>query len=340
MGRQSSWMPILDAAYRLDRDDLSWLGGVTRAFESRLDSGLGVAGLIYDVSDPRRARYSSPQFFGCPNEVRESARRVLQALPEDIVHDSILSPAASTSSETLGRRRLSAWFRAAGSEFSDSAALNALDPSGHGCLLVAPMRRMASLTPRRRIVLERLSAHLASGHRLRRVLRVSKVALLDGAEAILDPAGRIAHAQGEARSQDAREALQRAVLRIDRVRTRKAPPPDDALAMWSALVEGRWSVIDHFDSDGRRFFLAMHNAAPVPLHRRLSQRERQIAAYAALGHSNKLIAYELGLNLSTIATHLATAMTKLGLRHRSDLIVLMRQLSAAQGSSRGGPKKN
>jgi FixJ family two-component response regulator len=33
----------------------------------------------------------------------------------------------------------------------------------------------------------------------------------------------------------------------------------------------------------------------LPDPRRLSRRERQVVAFAAIGHPNKLIAYELGL---------------------------------------------
>jgi DNA-binding NarL/FixJ family response regulator len=43
-------------------------------------------------------------------------------------------------------------------------------------------------------------------------------------------------------------------------------------------------------------------------------------AFAALGHTNKLIAYELGLAVPTVAGHLRRAMDKLGLDSRSELI--------------------
>jgi len=52
----------------------------------------------------------------------------------------------------------------------------------------------------------------------------------------------------------------------------------------------------------------------------LTLRERQIAGYAAMGHSNKLIAYELGVSESTVATHLSTAAQKMGVRTRVELI--------------------
>jgi len=84
-------------------------------------------------------------------------------------------------------------------------------------------------------------------------------------------------------------------------------------------VARRWSLVDRFDSDGRRFLVARRNEPDVRDPRALSPRERQVAAFAALGHSNKLIAYTLGLSASTIATHLAAAMRKLAVRSRVEL---------------------
>ena len=68
------------------------------------------------------------------------------------------------------------------------------------------------------------------------------------------------------------------------------------------------------DSDGRRFILAHRNDPDAPDIRGLTLRERQVVAYVALGHANKVIAYELGLTISTVASHLARARLKLGLR--------------------------
>ena len=65
----------------------------------------------------------------------------------------------------------------------------------------------------------------------------------------------------------------------------------------------------------------------------LTRRECQVAGYAALGHSNKLIAYELGLAPGTVAYYLATAGGKLRVRSRAGLI---RRLTAAQGTQRAG----
>ncbi|MBI5481662.1 MAG: helix-turn-helix transcriptional regulator [Deltaproteobacteria bacterium] len=96
--------------------------------------------------------------------------------------------------------------------------------------------------------------------------------------------------------------------------------PADGVAAWRALVAGRWSLVDHFDHDGRRFLVARRNDPRVRAPVALTLRERQVAGYACLGHSNKLIAYELGLSPTTIATHLERAARKLGVASRPELI--------------------
>jgi DNA-binding NarL/FixJ family response regulator len=51
----------------------------------------------------------------------------------------------------------------------------------------------------------------------------------------------------------------------------------------------------------------------------LTARERQVAALAALGHANKVIAFELGIAQSTVAVLLSRAAHKLGAPTRAEL---------------------
>jgi DNA-binding NarL/FixJ family response regulator len=69
----------------------------------------------------------------------------------------------------------------------------------------------------------------------------------------------------------------------------------------------RACLVEHFESDGRRYCLARENPPAVHGLIALTPRERCVSALAACGHSNKLIAYELGLGLGTVATHLKAA---------------------------------
>jgi len=79
-----------------------------------------------------------------------------------------------------------------------------------------------------------------------------------------------------------------------------------------------------FDHDGRRYFVARPNRARVPESAALTEREEEIVRQVARGHGNKLIAYELGLSTGTVASHLASAQRKLGVRNRLELIRLVR----------------
>ncbi|MHB8420568.1 MAG: response regulator transcription factor [Myxococcales bacterium] len=57
--------------------------------------------------------------------------------------------------------------------------------------------------------------------------------------------------------------------------------------------------------------------------RTLTERERQIVSHVAMGHSNKLVAYELGLSVGSVGAYLNRAMRKLGLRSRLELARLL-----------------
>ena len=72
--------------------------------------------------------------------------------------------------------------------------------------------------------------------------------------------------------------------------------PDAALQIWKALVWGRWSMVDWFDSDDRRFVLALPNSPSISDPRGLSEREREVVAYAVLGESGKVIGGRLALS--------------------------------------------
>jgi len=69
--------------------------------------------------------------------------------------------------------------------------------------------------------------------------------------------------------------------------------------------------------------LARRNQPGIRDPRALLPAERDALAYAALGHSNKYIAYLLGTATSTVASRLSPALRKLGLSSRSEAIDLL-----------------
>lgn len=66
---------------------------------------------------------------------------------------------------------------------------------------------------------------------------------------------------------------------------------------------------------------AQPHPRPHPHMHLLTERERQIAAWAATGASNDEIAAELFLSPATVRTHIGRAMSKLGARDRAQLVV-------------------
>ena len=113
-----------------------------------------------------------------------------------------------------------------------------------------------------------------------------------------------------------------AVRRSERAKLRAASE-DERLEVWTALFEGRWSVLEKEDRDGKRMLLAYRNDPRTSQLRVLDERERAVVAYAALGHSFKYIAYELGIAISTASDTLQAALAKLGLASRAELIALL-----------------
>jgi DNA-binding CsgD family transcriptional regulator len=85
------------------------------------------------------------------------------------------------------------------------------------------------------------------------------------------------------------------------------------------LIRGRWSLVDRFDSDRRRFVVAVRNDLHFPDPRGLSMRERQVAGYAGLGRSAKETAYLLGASAASVENSLRRAQAKLRLYSRAEL---------------------
>jgi len=118
-------------------------------------------------------------------------------------------------------------------------------------------------------------------------------------------------------------------LSLARDAAREATNVDEARSLHDEVLAGKWAIVEEFDADGRRHLVVRKPcAALLDAERRLTRRERQVARYAALGHSGKLIAFEMGLAESTVSGHVTSVVSKLGLRCRVDLVRTLSALSA------------
>lgn len=345
----------VEAAYRFDVPDDSWLQGVLEATRPLVDQGLGAWAFVFDGHAFVRGEmaYEHPTACGIPDPEWETGLRATLAITSRdrrTMLETIFGTPCHAMSEIL--RRDASLLRRARRSIAipgvlDTIGVTARDPSGSGVYIGAHAPAIVRIDPRRRARLARLAAHFATAFRLRRRLLgrgpVRAEDLVAGSEAVIGRGARIEHAAGEAASRRALQALREAALAADRAtRLLRRRDPDAALAAWEALVDGRWSLIGSFDEGGRRVLLAQRNEpAGLPGARRLSAREQQVAGYLLLGHPHKLIAYELGLSPGTVSTLAARVRDKLEASSPSDLI---RKLQAVQrrGLARaprgGGPQ--
>jgi DNA-binding NarL/FixJ family response regulator len=107
---------------------------------------------------------------------------------------------------------------------------------------------------------------------------------------------------------------------MDRARASAKRDPLAAATTWQALVAGRWSMVDVFDTDGKRFVVARENRPRPSLPAALTAREREVIGFVEQGRSNKWIALTLGIAESTASEHVVRAMEKLGATDRMDLV--------------------
>jgi DNA-binding CsgD family transcriptional regulator len=323
---------LVEAAYQhADRPE-PWLNRLIDAV-AHLDSGLGICAYTWAETPAGIQRTSDIVVRNAPDGVAELADAFVAAptfAEQDIAYRR--TPACMTMSQAFGSRPPDTidegfWLffdRALKVGIGDLIGIKTVDPTGVGAALAVllPRPEPGAVNEREEALWHRAMVHVSAGLRLGGALRV------ENADAVLEPDGRCVHAEGRARARTAREALRDAALRVDHARTNLRDDPRAALDAWRGLVDGRWSLVDHFDHDGRHYLLAHQNDPKLADPRALSVRERQTAAYAAMGWSNKEIAYALGVAPSTVSSHLAAARRKLGVTDDAHLGQLAAALRA------------
>lgn len=307
---------VLESAYNLDRSDGDWLGAIAGAVTTMLG---GVGGVGWFANAPDFHPHSLASFGAAESTVQVAqsiASRAPQLMGLVLKHRN---GGLGTCSEDLAAFGFNILNETAPQQFAhphglkDFICVRAVCPSGLGLVVGTALREVRSVDEKTRARWSRVCSHLASALRLRTHLATRPL------EAVLRPDGRIEHAIKQATSHSARQALRSAVRSIEALRTRARRNDPDVLAGWHGLIAGRWTLLDSFEENGRRYLVARPNEPDVPSPHALSVREGQIAAYAALGHSQKEIAYDMGLAPSTVQGHLKRALTKLGLRSSVEL---------------------
>jgi DNA-binding NarL/FixJ family response regulator len=307
---------MVAAAYDLNENLEAWFEHAVSLFRTHLDDGFGVFGVLFDKK--------TPSFVHVHLDGAHPINRTLMHLSGSL---GLFGRApegfeAKSCSDLLGLattrglvRPFRSWFAA-----TDCSGVWGHDSAGLSVLFTAPKSELGHASAYERRLAKNMMPHFAAGLRLRRTLTGLSLET-ESAEAIFDPEGRCLNAQGLAEPASARETLRAAVVQQE---TERGKPTEDGDCARDALLAGRWSLVDRFDSDGRRFVVAYRNPPGVLDPRRLSLRDREVAARIARGMSQTAVAAELGVRPSTVASVAAGIIEKLGLRSTGELPLFWR----------------
>jgi DNA-binding CsgD family transcriptional regulator len=323
--RPEKLVEFLEAVYALEREDEPWLRGVSLATREVWGRPAPIFSSFFDATDPRQFRPTLVVTDGVSDALAAAFFRTI----------ALVSPAIVAR---VFRRFVAGTLRRAAPELApgfaeteplgvgDGMAIVGVDPNGLGCSVALVLPRPYDAPPEELSILRRMANHVGAAFRCRLRLAAeqsarARVDLTAGAEAVLNPAGKVLHAEGSARTRAAQESLKDALRAFDRARTRGgARKAIAAIQRHRPLVDARWTLVDTYERDGARFVVARENEAAVRGLKGLTARERQVAAFLALGHSTKEVAYELGISDSTTRVLLSRAITKIGVKTRQELI--------------------
>lgn len=314
----TDWIDFVESAYALEPDLDTWLARLAACAAPLLDEGFGLTALAFRF-EPGRVAIEGAGAHGGPPGLREIALAANREAPSPAM-DALYRTRVpvGTISEAFPPAHVEVIRRSSGGLFQDALGLVAHAGAGRGVSITAPLARSRCTTAPERARWKRAALHVAAAHRLRHAL--ASIGLeAPSVEAVLDPSGRVADARASAKPLGARDLLREAVRRSERARGSERRDPDTALDLWEALVRGRWSLVDHFDSDGRRFVVAHRNEPSGDDPRGLATRERDVAELLGQGYAPKEIAYALGLARATVDAALGRARSKLGLRSHAEL---------------------
>lgn len=314
--RRGNAISVVEAAYETERTDEHWLRAVLDAAELDFPENVGTGAYLYDAA-------TTPIRIGAAigrGRIQTELLQGMVATADDAyVEATWRSIAFGTASQGEGFDEIPAVRQVLHPRgIRDILALNAYDPSGLGVWVGAALAEKSSPTAAAIRTWSRIAVHLAAAFRLRRREVVTEAA-------ILTPRGKLEHAEGDAKQATAATALRAAVVSMDRARgALRREDPREALEIWKGLVRARWTLLDRFDRDGKRYVVAVENRSDLVGPDALAPRELQVVALVATGSTPKLIAYDLGISDSTVRVLISRAMAKLGVSTRADLVAVYR----------------
>lgn len=320
--KQPDWISLIETSYDLEGSDPQWLRKISDQVSWLLDRGSEPISWTFHCT-PTTFKLGS--FAERTPKALTYLARMSHALSTEKSFDLTYRTGVviATASELIFPRlpdMHKMFMKLIKGRVQDLLVINCQSGMGSGLSIGMLLKNISQATNLERRRWPQIAAHIGAGIRLRHKAAQLSIDSPE-IEAVLDSGGAVHDARGPAKHQEVRDNFREIVRRIEQSRTRAGRENvDDALNNWEGLVSGRWSMVDRFDSDGRRFIVAIKNDPTHLDPRGLTLRERQIAEYVGLGCASKEIAYTLGLSETAITNYTARVQRKLGIGSRVELV--------------------
>jgi DNA-binding NarL/FixJ family response regulator len=313
--KRSDYVSIVEACYRRVEPNEDWCGALLDVAEPALGFEHGLGFMLTRETDGQ----VTPELHEVrrlPDSMRDAAAKVplldvrayrTMWYPRNlVVFMSTLSPRLPPPT-----RKLLTYYP---QSLVDVLGIIGHPAPGLAFVLCTPVSSRRILDSRLRDVLHRVRIHVESSLRL----RFSPASI---AVAVLTPEGRLEHLEPCAHALHREEGLPHHVKAIENARLACVRSnPHDALLGWNALVDGRWSAVEHEDTDGKRSYLVFENTPQDRRYRALSAKEDAVLHQFAKGLTGKHVAYVLGISETAVSDCLAKAAIRLGFRNKVDMI--------------------
>jgi DNA-binding NarL/FixJ family response regulator len=289
---------VLEAVYRLDLSDADVLAELARVASDSLGKGHPI--LVAEWRDARGILDGSRSVVHGGGPELASVTASLSASTPEPLRRLVTrgQPAFTLASDVYAGTSL--LDEAARRGVGDIAGVVCPSDDDGGIIVAAIPPSKVSLAPNLRDTWTRLAHHIAAAWRLRASLqRLEPAAILRTDGTIVDETGP--------EVVRARDALRSAILRREQVIRGKGD------ALWSALINGRWTLVDTFAASGGRYVVAYENPRETNPLRALTPTERSIVTHVLEGRSGKWIALELGLSETVVARRTRAALRVLGI---------------------------
>lgn len=321
MVRAPDPLSVVEAGYDLTTSTSEWISRLVAVVAQEITGPLGTVGyrfegrphLHYDIDVVGVARGDA--ILGT------LTRQVVHLFPRDDVRRFYLTRGIASSHESCVTPMPDMHLTRGMKDFCGIV----IGDETSGVTIGTPLPQPATLDRATRVRWRRICAHWSALLRLRSALPAWDDARV---EAVLTPDARVVHAAGAARPRSARDALRRAVTDMERARgSLRRKDASGALSLWRELIAGRWTLVERFETDGRRFLVAHANPPDAVPLRELTPRQNVIVRLLVEGRSEARIASELGLSPGAISQQVHAVLRKFRLRGRGALIDLACRLT-------------